>query len=51
MEENDVQQLGMSYEELEKAMVDKNDPNYKRYLEIREKNLHKWIQSVCKFNE
>ena len=49
---NDVQQLGMSYEELEKAMVDKNDPNYKRYLEIREKNLHKMNPiPVCKFNE
>ena len=49
---NDVQQLGMSYKDLEKAMVDKNDPNYKRYLEIREKNLHKMNPiPVCKFNE
>tara|TARA_B100000674_G_scaffold492350_1_gene512181 strand:- start:612 stop:1349 length:738 start_codon:yes stop_codon:yes gene_type:complete len=49
---NDAQQLGMSYEELEKAMVDKNDPNYKKYLEIREKNLHKMNPiPVCKFNE
>ena len=49
---NDVQQLGMSYEELEKAMNDKNDPNYKKYLEIREKNLHKMNPiPVCKFNE
>ena len=49
---NDVQQLGMSYEELEKAMEDKNDPNYKKYLEIREKNLHKMNPiPVCKFNE
>ena len=31
---NDVQQLGMSYEELEKAMTDEKDPNYKKYLEI-----------------
>ena len=38
---NDIQQLGMSYEDLEKAMLDKNDPNYQKYLEIREKNLHK----------
>ena len=36
---NDVQQLGLSYEDLEKAMKDKNDPNYQKYLEIREKNL------------
>ena len=49
---NDVQQLGMSYEDLEKAMEDKNDPNYKKYLEIREKNLHKMKPiPVCKFNE
>ena len=49
---NDVQQLGMSYEELEKAMEDKNDPNYQKYLEIREKNLHKMKPiPVCTFNE
>ena len=49
---NDVQQLGMSYEDLEKAMEDKNDPNYKKYLEIRKKNLHKMNPiPVCKFNE
>ncbi len=49
---NDVQQLGMSYEQLEKAMNDKNDPNYQKYLEIREKNLHKMNPiPVCKFNE
>ena len=38
---NDVDQLGMSYQDLEKAMNDKNDSNYKKYLKIREKNLHK----------
>ena len=49
---NDVQQLGMSYDELEKAMRNKNDPNYKKYLEIREKNLHKMKPiPVCTFNE
>ena len=49
---NDIQQLGMSYEELEKAMLDINDPNYQKYLEIREKNLHKMNPiPVCKFNE
>ncbi len=49
---NDVQQLGMSYEDLEKAMVDKNDPNYQKYLKIREKNLHKMNPiPVCTFNE
>ena len=49
---NDVEQLGMSYEDLEKAMKDKNDPNYQKYLEIREKNLHKMKPiPVCTFNE
>jgi NAD+ synthase len=49
---SDIDQLGMSYKELEKAMEDKNDPNYKKYLEIREKNLHKINPiPVCKFNE
>jgi NAD+ synthase len=49
---NDKDQLGMSYKELEKAMVDKNDPNYKKYLDIREKNLHKMKPiPVCKFDE
>ena len=49
---NDVQQLGMTYEELEKAMIDKNDKNYKKYLEIRKKNLHKMNPiPVCTFNE
>ena len=49
---NDVQQLGMSYHELETAMEDKNDPNYKKYLEIRKKNLHKMNPiPVCKFDE
>ena len=41
-----------SYAELEKAMENKNDPNYKKYLEIRNRNLHKMEPiPVCKFNE
>jgi len=49
---NDTEQLGMSYEQLEKAMVNKDDPNYKKYLEIRKKNLHKMNPiPVCKFND
>ena len=49
---NDVDQLGMTYEDLEKAMKDKKDPNYKKYLEIREKNLHKMKPiPVCTFND
>lgn len=49
---NDTDQLGLTYSELERAMLDKNDPNYKKYLEIRKKNLHKINPiPVCKFNE
>jgi len=49
---NDVEQLGMTYEDLEKAMKDNKDPNYKKYLEIREKNLHKMKPiPVCTFND
>ena len=48
----DIDQLGMSYQDLEKAMSDDNDPNYKKYLEVRKKNLHKMIPiPVCKFDE
>ena len=49
---NDEDQLGMTYEELEKAMSNTNDPNYKKYLEIRKKNLHKMNPiPVCKFDD
>ena len=49
---NDTDQLGMTYAELEKAMENKNDPNYQKYLEIRKKNLHKMDPiPVCKFDE
>ena len=37
----DTNQLGMSYYELEKAMMDKTSEGYGKYLEIRKKNLHK----------
>ena len=47
----DVSQLGMSYQDLEKAMMDSNSPNYKKYLEIRNRNLHKMEPiPVCKIN-
>ena len=36
-EKLDVDQLGMSYQDLEKAMIDKNDTNYQKYLKIRKK--------------
>jgi NAD+ synthase len=42
----------MSYSQLEKAMKDVNDPNHKKYLEIRKKNLHKINPiPVCKFDD
>ena len=42
----------MSYKDLEKAMGNSDDPNYKKYLEIRKKNLHKMNPiPVCKFND
>jgi NAD+ synthase len=49
---NDTDQLGMTYDELEKAMINKSDKNHNRYLEIRKKNLHKMNPiPVCKFDE
>jgi len=48
----DADQLGMTYQDLEKAMYDSKDPNYKKYLEIRKRNLHKMNPiPVCKFND
>ena len=45
----DVSQLGMSYQDLEKAMMDENSLDYKKYLEIRNRNLHKMKPiPVCK---
>ena len=45
----DVSQLGMTYQELEKSMMDQNSPGYKKYLEIRNRNLHKMKPiPVCK---
>mgnify|MGYP001501389983 CR=1 FL=1 len=45
----DVSQLGMSYQDLEKVMIDPKRPGYKKYLEIRNRNLHKMEPiPVCK---
>ena len=45
----DVSQLGMSYQELEEAMKNPDTKGYKKYLEIRKKNLHKMKPiPVCK---
>ena len=48
----DVNQLGMSYQELEEAMKDSSNKNHKKYLEIRKRNLHKMNTiPVCKMED
>ena len=48
----DVNQLGMSYQELEEAMNDSSNKNHKKYLEIRKRNLHKMSSiPVCKMKD
>jgi NAD+ synthase len=47
----DERQLGMSYEDLEKAMLNSKDKNYEKYLKIRKRNLHKMnLIPICKFS-
>jgi len=48
----DVNQLGMSYQELEEAMKDSSNKNHKKYQEIRKRNLHKMNSiPVCKMKD
>ena len=48
----DERQLGMSYGDLEKAMLNIKDKNYEKYLKIRKRNLHKMnLIPICKFND
>ena len=48
----DVNQLGMSYEELEEAMKNSSSKNHKKYLKIRKRNLHKMNPiPVCKMKD
>jgi len=48
----DERQLGMSYGDLEKAMLDNKNKNYENYIKIRKRNLHKMIPiPICKFND
>ena len=48
----DVNQLGMSYQELEEAMKDPTNKGYKKYLEIRKRNLHKMNPiPVCRMDD
>jgi len=45
----DLNQLGMSYQELEEAMKNVSNKNHKKYLELRKRNLHKMKPiPVCK---
>ena len=48
----DASQLDMTYQELEEAMKDPKNKNHKKYLEIRNKNLHKMNPiPVCKMDD
>ena len=48
----DVNQLGMSYQELEEAIKDPLNKGHKKYLEIRKRNLHKMESiPVCKMKD
>ena len=48
----DEDQIGLSYEKIEEAMNNPNSEYYKKYLKIREPNLHKMKPiPVCKFKE
>ena len=37
----DEQQVGLSYEEIEEAMLNEQSSNRNRYMEIRSENVHK----------
>tara|TARA_B100001540_G_scaffold313926_1_gene337786 strand:- start:1249 stop:1989 length:741 start_codon:yes stop_codon:yes gene_type:complete len=48
----DVNQLGLTYQDLEQAMIDTTNKNHKKYLEIRKRNLHKMNPiPVCKMTD
>ena len=48
----DINQLGMSYQELEEAMMNSSNKNHKKYLEIKKRNLHKMNPiPVCKMKD
>ena len=45
----DEEQVGLSYDQIEEAMLNENSPNRKKYLDIRSKNIHKMNPiPVCK---
>ena len=48
----DERQLGMSYDDLEKDMLNLKYKNYEKYLKIRKRNLHKMnLIPICKFDK
>ena len=48
----DVNQLGISYQELEEAIQDPSHKGHKKYLEIRKRNLHKMNPiPLCKMKD
>ena len=48
---SDIDQLGMTYSQIEYLMKNPSEPEYQKYLKIRKKNLHKMKPiPVCKFD-
>ena len=48
----DEDQLGLTYDQLEDAMINPNSPHRAQYLKIRENNLHKMLPiPVCQVND
>ena len=48
---SDIDQLGMTYSQIEYLMKNPGEPEYQKYLKIRKKNLHKMKSiPVCKFD-
>ena len=48
----DEDQLGLTYDQLEDAMINLNSPHRAQYLKIRENNLHKMLPiPVCQVND
>ena len=49
---NDEDQIGLTYKQIEEAMIDSASKYYPEYLNIREKNIHKMKPiPICKFKE
>jgi len=49
---NDEDQIGLTYKQIEEAMIDSASKYYPEYLKIRERNIHKMKPiPICKFKE